>query len=511
VSASASRTRPVRVVIIDDTRDLRELLRLALTRGGMEVVGEAGDGLTGIEAVRLERPDVVLLDLSMPVMDGLEALPSIRRIVPGAKIIVLSGFGATQMSERALATGADGYLQKGMSLKRILDYIRDLAEDADEGTHPPVLRLVPPVAEPDQSDQPDQALEDGPDDRAPAGVAVMSPTQGIPSPRTEEPEASSKQDVAVWEALAMAPYGVLEVADEPLFRVVHANPTAQRLLDNRARFGVPLGTIAPLLGSLVAYNRLDAEATFVADVGGVGVHATMHRTSRSLLIYLDSAAEDIGVLRRAIATTAHEIRGPVAVLGGIAESIIANGEEMDEPQRTRLMSAITRQTRVLDSITADLLTAAELQRGSLRLDPQPVKPIDVIDAVINDRYLATVNAVVQDDRNVLADPLRLEQMLGNLVGNALKYGRAPYDIVVRADPEQPSMLAIDVTDAGDGVPPEFQGQLFREFARAGGSVATGTGLGLYVVRSLANAQGGSVSYSPSPSGGARFTLLLPAV
>ena len=82
MNATAARTRPVRVVIVDDTYDLRELLRLALTRGGMEVVGEAGDGLAGIEAVRLERPDVVLLDLSMPVMDGLEALPSIRRLVP---------------------------------------------------------------------------------------------------------------------------------------------------------------------------------------------------------------------------------------------------------------------------------------------------------------------------------------------------------------------------------------------------------------------------------------------
>jgi DNA-binding NarL/FixJ family response regulator len=124
MNATAARIRPVRVVIIDDTYDLRELLRLALTRGGMDVVGEAGDGLAGIEAVRSERPDVVLLDLSMPVMDGLEALPSIRRLVPEAKIIVLSAFGATHLSERALASGADGYLQKGMSLKRILEYVR---------------------------------------------------------------------------------------------------------------------------------------------------------------------------------------------------------------------------------------------------------------------------------------------------------------------------------------------------------------------------------------------------
>ena len=147
MNATAQRTGPVRVVIVDDSCDLRELLRVALTRGGMEVVGEAGDGLAGIEAVRLERPDVVLLDLAMPVMDGLEALPSIRRIAPAAKIIVLSGFGATQMSERALATGADGYLQKGMSLKRILAYVRGIAEGTtDLSTTSPALTSVPSPA-----------------------------------------------------------------------------------------------------------------------------------------------------------------------------------------------------------------------------------------------------------------------------------------------------------------------------------------------------------------------------
>jgi K+-sensing histidine kinase KdpD len=237
----------------------------------------------------------------------------------------------------------------------------------------------------------------------------------------------------------------------------------------------------------------------------------MRRSNGSLLIYLDSTAEDIGVLRRAIATTAHEIRGPVAVLCGIAESITAEGQDMSEAQRNRLMSSVTRQARVLDSITADLLTAAELQRGSLRLDPQPVRPIDVIDGLLTDRYLVTVNAVVQDERTVLADPLRLEQMLGNLIGNALKYGRAPFVVGVRPHPEHPDQVAIDVSDAGEGVPAEFQDQLFREYTRAAGTVATGTGLGLYVVRSLAEAQGGYVSYTPSAAGGACFTIALPVL
>jgi DNA-binding NarL/FixJ family response regulator len=160
MNAAAPSTRPVRVVIIDDTSDLRDLLRLALTRGGMEVVGEAGDGLAGIEAVRREHPDVVLLDLSMPVMDGLEALPSIRRLVPAAKVIVLSGFGATQMSERALATGADGYLQKGMPLMRIIDHVRGIVDGiTDEAVPSPSLTLVPPQSPGVDSSEPSKIQE----------------------------------------------------------------------------------------------------------------------------------------------------------------------------------------------------------------------------------------------------------------------------------------------------------------------------------------------------------------
>ena len=165
------------------------------------------------------------------------------------------------------------------------------------------------------------------------------------------------------------------------------------------------------------------------------MQASLRRTNGSLLVYLDSSSEDIGILRRAIATTAQEIRGPVAVLCGVAESITQAGDEMSDSQRQRLMSSVTRQARMLDSITADLLTAAEIQRGTLHLDPQEVDPLSVIDAVISDRYLVTVSAQVEDDRQVTADPMRLEQMLSNLVGNALKYGRAPYVVRVEADPD----------------------------------------------------------------------------
>ncbi|MBJ7359325.1 hybrid sensor histidine kinase/response regulator [Nocardioides sp.] len=491
----AQGTRPIRVVIIDDTADLRELLRLALTRGGLEVVGEAGDGRSGIECVRLEQPDVVLLDLSMPVMDGLEALPTIRNLIPHGKIVVLSGFGATQMSEKAMTIGADGYLQKGIALKRIIEFVKDIVDAPDPfGTAQPEQLPAPPAPGAARPESPPPVLSvvhDGADE-----------TSGAPDPA---------RGISTWEALAMSPYGVLEVADEPTLHIVHANPVAQRVLGHRARIGTPLASVAPELAGLVAFNRLDGESSFEVVVDGTRLQASLRRSERSLLVYLDSSSEDVGVLRRAIATTAMEIRGPVAVLCGAAESITEAGAGMSETQRQRLMASVIRQARMLDTIAADLLTAAEIQQGSLHLDVQETDPLTVVDKVVTERYLMAVSAQVEDDRRVLADPGRLEQMLANLLGNALKYGRAPYVVRVEGDPDDATLLRILVIDAGDGVPEEFRDQLFQEFSRPTGAVTTGTGLGLYVVRSLAEAQGGRVDYAPGPSGGAVFTLTLPAV
>jgi DNA-binding NarL/FixJ family response regulator len=122
----ASRERPVRLVVIDDSVDLRGLLRFAMSRAGMDVVGEAGDGQAGVEVVREERPDVVLLDLSMPVMDGVEALPLIRELVPDAQIIVFSGFDAA-LTQQVIDSGANGHIIKGTPLKDIVAYVEEKA------------------------------------------------------------------------------------------------------------------------------------------------------------------------------------------------------------------------------------------------------------------------------------------------------------------------------------------------------------------------------------------------
>ena len=116
------------VFLCDDVPELRTLLRFGLEEDQrLKVVGEAGNAREAIAAIATLQPDVVLLDLSMPGMDGLEALPLVRSAAPAAAVIVFSGFAADRMREPALALGAARYLEKGEPLSAVRAAVREVA------------------------------------------------------------------------------------------------------------------------------------------------------------------------------------------------------------------------------------------------------------------------------------------------------------------------------------------------------------------------------------------------
>jgi DNA-binding NarL/FixJ family response regulator len=111
----------LRVVIVDDSPTDRELTRAALTGPDVpcpvDVVGEAADGGAGIELVRQVHPDLVVLDLRMPLVDGFEALPGIRAAAPAAAVVVLSSLPEQEAGPAVRASGAVGYVRKSMSVQ----------------------------------------------------------------------------------------------------------------------------------------------------------------------------------------------------------------------------------------------------------------------------------------------------------------------------------------------------------------------------------------------------------
>jgi len=118
--------RAARVVIVDDTWELRELLCLAMTRAGFDVVAEAADGAAGIDAASAYRPDLVVLDLEMPGLNGLDALPGLRAAAPDAVVVIHSSHRSARVRALAAGLGADGYVNTCATLRHKMDYFSGL-------------------------------------------------------------------------------------------------------------------------------------------------------------------------------------------------------------------------------------------------------------------------------------------------------------------------------------------------------------------------------------------------
>lgn len=121
----------IAVFLCDDVAAMRLVVRTVLElEDGISVVGEAGDGRTALEEIGRLRPDVLLLDLSMPELDGLEVLEQVGGVSPGTRVIVFSGYPRAQVAEAALERGARRYVEKGVDIEAVIQAVREVALEA---------------------------------------------------------------------------------------------------------------------------------------------------------------------------------------------------------------------------------------------------------------------------------------------------------------------------------------------------------------------------------------------
>jgi DNA-binding NarL/FixJ family response regulator len=118
------------VVVCDDQVEFRRLLTIVLGLDPrIRIVGEAGNGRQAVVLAEKLEPDLLLLDIAMPEMDGLEALPCVRAVSPTTQVVMLTGMTATSIRERALAAGASGFIEKGIDIDALCGRILEICRD----------------------------------------------------------------------------------------------------------------------------------------------------------------------------------------------------------------------------------------------------------------------------------------------------------------------------------------------------------------------------------------------
>jgi len=216
-----------------------------------------------------------------------------------------------------------------------------------------------------------------------------------------------------------------------------------------------------------------------------------------------------------VSLVSHELRTPMAAVIGAARTLQQRWRELSPEHRESFLDLIAGETNRLADLIGDVLDTSRIEAGtfSFRFAEVDLGRL-VTDAV------ATAQ-VGQDEVQLRADvrpPLpeirgdgeRLRQVLTNLIDNAIKYSPAGAEVEVRAYQED-GLVRIDVRDSGPGIAKDDQKLIFEKFGRVTGSGATrpGTGLGLFIARSIAEAHGGALDVDSAPDQGSTFTLELP--
>jgi two-component system phosphate regulon sensor histidine kinase PhoR len=217
-----------------------------------------------------------------------------------------------------------------------------------------------------------------------------------------------------------------------------------------------------------------------------------------------------------VANVSHELRTPLSLIKGYVETLL-DGARNNPEVAERFLKIIERNTQRLDLLIQDLLTISALESERIKLDLQPAKLRPLVEKVLADlnsraenKDMKLVNTL--PELVATADANRIDQVLANLVDNAIKYGQAQGRVVVGGKKVDDGKLEIFVQDDGPGIPPESLDRVFERFYRVDKARSRdqgGTGLGLSIVKHIVQAHGGEVWVKSEPGKGATFFFTLP--
>jgi len=218
-------------------------------------------------------------------------------------------------------------------------------------------------------------------------------------------------------------------------------------------------------------------------------------------------------LRHFVADVSHQLKSPLTSIQGFAQAIL-DGTAGDEDTRLKAATIINDESQRMRRQVDELLELARMQSGQVKMAREPVAIADLVDhyrqifAVQAEEKGVTIKTEIEAGVTAMGDIDRLEQVVANLLDNAIKNSPAQDQIKVISHRQPDNQVEIRVADNGPGIPPEQIPYVFDRFYQAGG-VRTGAGLGLAIAREIIRAHGGTIEVESYPGGNTEFIVRLP--
>lgn len=297
----------------------------------------------------------------------------------------------------------------------------------------------------------------------------------------------------------------------------------ERLVQRNVRslLGAPLYAGAEAIGMLALLRR-EPDSFELQEIELVTLLGRfLGATVQNIRAY-EAERETVAELRRLsslredfVSLVSHELRSPMASLIGSSQTLRERWRELTQDQRESFLGVIAHETSRLAALVEDVLDVSRIEAGTFTYTFGDVEMGELVRTAVAAAGSGQDEVAVHADVSgplprVRGDGKRLRQVLANLIENAVKYSPLGGEVRVSARASDRRML-VSVSDVGPGIPPEEHELIFEKFGRAtlGDSTKPGTGLGLFIASSIAQAHGGSIGVDSDAARGATFTLALP--
>jgi signal transduction histidine kinase/CheY-like chemotaxis protein len=517
-----------KVLIVDDEIDVLDLCKRILENQGYEV-RSAHNGYEAIEIAKNEQFDLLLTDIKMPGMNGLEIAQALKQSDPGIICVTMTGFSTMDMAINAVKLGINEFILKpftpaelSKSIAKALEKERLRKENFRLRSLIPLFELNRTLMGTVEMDNLLKRLIEIASEETRASFAALyiigeRETKALFRYKEGEaaPEAQKETSKQVCELVtkngAQLILNASQVDNEQHVQMIEQ-------LKANAVIGTPLKSKANLGALILTHTENEfapSDSEFLSVLCG---QASIALENARLFSEIQEAYEQLQILDHMksefINIAAHELRTPLAILMGYASVL----EEETEPSKREYISNIMRNAMRLRTLIDDMLNLQYLESGIgiLAQDmvhlPETIEQITQdVSLLVEEKQLHVKNQILSDFPEMIIDRKKFDLILMNLVHNAVKFTPAGGCITFQAEVVG-EQVQISVNNTGITIPQEKLDRIFDRFYQVESSLTRehgGAGLGLAIVRGMVAVCGGTISVESSDEAGTTFTLTLP--